>query len=126
VGAVGAVCSPTSPRPSPPLRGREGGIGRHGWLAGWPCDSYLPTMSTHTVAEAKNQLSKLIDRALRGEGIVITRRGQPVVELKPVRPVPRPIAEADIEWLRARRVGRAIPKTDAGTLVSEMRDEAER
>jgi hypothetical protein len=27
-------------------------------------------MSTHTVAEAKNQLSKLIDRALRGEGIV--------------------------------------------------------
>ncbi len=95
-------------------------------LAGWPCDSYLPTMSTHTVAEAKNQLSKLIDRALKGEGIVITRRGQPVVELKPVRPVPRPIAEADIEWLRARRVGRTMPETDAGTLVSEMRDEAER
>ena len=83
-------------------------------------------MSTHTVAEAKNQLSKLIDRALRGEGIVITRRGQPVVELKPVRPVPRPITEADIEWLRARRVGRTMPKTDAGTLVSEMRDEGER
>ena len=77
-------------------------------------------MSTHTVAEAKNQLSKLIDRALKGEGIVITRRGQPVVELKPVRPVPRPIAEADIEWLRARRVGRTMPKTDAGTLVGEM------
>jgi prevent-host-death family protein len=83
-------------------------------------------MSTHTVAEAKNQLSKLIDRALRGEGIVITRRGQPVVELKPVRPAPRPIAEADIEWLRARRVGGTMPKTDAGTLVSEMRDEGEK
>jgi prevent-host-death family protein len=83
-------------------------------------------MSTHTVAEAKNQLSKLIDRALKGEGIVITRRGQPVVKLKPVRPVPRPIAEADIEWLRARRVGRTMPKADAGTLVSEMRDEGER
>ena len=83
-------------------------------------------MSTHTVAEAKNQLSKLIDRALKGEGIVITRRGQPVVELKPVRPVPRPIDEADIEWLRARRVGRTMPKTDAGTFVSEMRDEGEK
>jgi len=83
-------------------------------------------MSTHTVAEAKNQLSKLIDRALKGEGIVITRRGQPVVELKPVRAAPRPIGEADIEWLRARRVGRAMPKTDAGTLVSEMRDEGEK
>jgi antitoxin (DNA-binding transcriptional repressor) of toxin-antitoxin stability system len=69
---------------------------------------------------------ELIDRALKGEGVVITRRGQPVVELKPVRPVPRPIAEADIEWLRARRVGRTMPETDAGTLVSEMRDEAER
>jgi prevent-host-death family protein len=94
----------------------------------WPDGhaSYLPTMSTHTVAEANNQLSKLIDRALRGEGIVITRRGQPVVELKPLRPVPRPIAEADIEWLRARRVGRSMPRTDAGTLVSEMRDEGEK
>jgi prevent-host-death family protein len=83
-------------------------------------------MSAHTVAEAKNQLSKLIDRALRGEGIVITRRGQPVVELKPVKPVPRPIAEVDIEWFRARRVGRTMPKTDAGTLISELRDEGEK
>ena len=83
-------------------------------------------MSTHAVAEAKNQLSKLIDRALTGEGIVITRRGQPVVELKPMRPVPRPITKADIEWLRARRVGGTMPTTDAGTLVSEMRDEGEK
>ena len=80
-------------------------------------------MSTHSVAEAKNQLSKLIDRALKGEGVVITRRGQPVVELKPVRPPPRPITEADIEWLRARRVGRKPAKTDAGTLLEQMRDE---
>jgi prevent-host-death family protein len=48
-------------------------------------------MSTHSVVEAKNQRSKPIDRALKGEGIVITRRGQPVVELKPVRPAPRPM-----------------------------------
>lgn len=82
-------------------------------------------MSTHSVLEAKSQLSKLIDRALKGEGIVITRRGQPVVELKPVRPPPRPITDADIEWRRARRVGRAMPKTDAATLVRQMRDEGE-
>jgi prevent-host-death family protein len=80
-------------------------------------------MSVHSIAEAKNQLSKLIDRALKGEGIVITRRGQPVVELRPVRPAPRPITEADIEWLRARRVGRKPSKVDAGTFVSQMRDE---
>ena len=65
-----------------------------------------PPMTTHSIAEAKNQLSELIDRALRGEPVVITRRGEPVVELKPVRPAPRPtqaITKADIEWLRARR-----------------------
>jgi prevent-host-death family protein len=83
-------------------------------------------MSTHSVAEAKNQLSKLIDRALEGEGIVITRRGEPVVELKPVRPAPRPITEADIEWLRANLVGRKMPETDAGQLVSDMRDKGEK
>jgi len=80
-------------------------------------------MSTHSVAEAKNQLSKLIDRALNGAGIVITRRGEPVIEFKPVRPPPRPVTEADIEWLRARRVGRKIARTDAGTLLRRMRDE---
>ena len=71
--------------------------------------------------------SELIDRALRGEPVVITRRGEPVIELKPVQPAPRPtpkaITRADIEWLRARRVGRTPAKTDAGTLVSQMRDE---
>jgi len=84
-------------------------------------------MTTHSIAEAKNQLSELIDRALRGEPIVITPRGEPVIELKPVQPAPLPtpkaITKADIEWLRARRVGRTPAKTDAGTLVSQMRDE---
>jgi prevent-host-death family protein len=83
-------------------------------------------MSTHSVAEAKNQLSKLIDRALKGEGVVITRRGQPVVELKPVSPVPGPMTDADIEWLRTRRVGKTMPKTNAGVLLGEMRDEGEK
>jgi len=32
-------------------------------------------MSTHTVAETKNQLSRLINGALNGEQIVVTRRG---------------------------------------------------
>ena len=83
-------------------------------------------MGIYSVAEAKNQLSKLIDRALGGEGVLITRRGEPVVELRAVRPAPRPITEADIEWLRARRVGKTMPKIDAGQLVSTLRDEGEK
>ena len=82
-------------------------------------------MSTHSVADAKDQLSKLIDRALKGETVVISRRGEPVVELKPVRPVPRPITELDLEWLRARRAGRIPAKTDAATLIRELRDQGE-
>ena len=79
-------------------------------------------MSQHSVAEARNQLSKLIDRALSGEGVVITRHGQPVVELKPVAAAPKRITAADIEWMAARRRGK-LTDEDAGTFVSRMRDE---
>jgi antitoxin (DNA-binding transcriptional repressor) of toxin-antitoxin stability system len=86
-------------------------------------------MSTHTVAETKNQLSKLINRALKGEHIVVTRRGQPVIEFKPVRAekkpadsMPRWTVEEQLEWLRAHRIGRISDK-DAATLIREMRDE---
>ena len=83
-------------------------------------------MSTYSVSEAKNQLPKLIDRALMGEGVVITRRGRPVVELKPVpsiAPEPRRVTEADLEWLRARRARLPASKIDAATFVRQMRDE---
>jgi prevent-host-death family protein len=85
-------------------------------------------MSTHSVAEAKSQLSKLINRALNGEGIVITRRGRPVVELKPVPAIPgQPprATKADLEWLRAHRARLTSCKTDAETLIRQMRDEGE-
>jgi prevent-host-death family protein len=43
-----------------------------------------------TVHEAKTHLSKLIERALRGEEVVIHRGSEPVVRLVPVtRPEPR-------------------------------------
>lgn len=38
--------------------------------------------------EAKNKLSALIERAERGEEIVITRRGLPVAKLVPFREIP--------------------------------------
>lgn len=80
-------------------------------------------MTTRSVAEAKNQLSELIDRALEGEPVVITRHGRPVVELKPLPEPPRRVTEADLEWLRQRRIKLAPGAEDAGTLVSRMRDE---
>jgi prevent-host-death family protein len=83
-------------------------------------------MGKHSVVDAKNNLSELIDRALKGEDVVITRHGQPVVELKPVPRPAKPITPEAIEWLKARRVGRRMPREDAATLVRRMRDEGER
>lgn len=83
-------------------------------------------MSTHSVAQAKNQLSELIDRALEGEAVVITRHGRPVVELKRIPEPARAVAPDDLDWLASRRIGRAPPPEDAGALVSGMRDEEER
>ena len=80
-------------------------------------------MTTHSVAEAKNQLSSLIDRALGGETVVITRHGTPVVELAVVGEHGRPMTAEDIDWLRRRRVGRRRAGVDAGQLLSDMRDE---
>ncbi len=80
-------------------------------------------MANHSVAEAKSHLSELIDRALKGEDVVITRHGHPVVELKPVCPPPRRITEAEIEWLRKHRIPRSGDTEDAATLVRRMRDE---
>lgn len=83
-------------------------------------------MSTHSVAQARNHLSELIDRALGGEGIVITRHGRPVVELRPVAQAMAPVSASDLDWLAERRVGRTVAGSDAGKLVSSLRDEGER
>ena len=42
-------------------------------------------MKQVNVHQAKTQLSKLIQMALRGEEVVIARRDEPVVRLQPVR-----------------------------------------
>jgi prevent-host-death family protein len=80
-------------------------------------------MTDYSVADAKARLSELIDRALEGEGVTITRHGKPVVEIKPVAKKPGPITKADIDWLEQRLVGKKTPKMDSGTLVRRMRDE---
>jgi antitoxin (DNA-binding transcriptional repressor) of toxin-antitoxin stability system len=81
-------------------------------------------MPTYSVAEAKNNLSELIDRALKGEGVLITRHGKPVVEFKPVPAPVGPVSDADLLWLAANRLQpKNEPAEDAGTLLSRIRDE---
>jgi prevent-host-death family protein len=45
-------------------------------------------MASISVYQARAELSRLIERALAGEEIVITRRGKPTVRLLPVEEAP--------------------------------------
>ncbi|MBP8297830.1 MAG: type II toxin-antitoxin system Phd/YefM family antitoxin [Burkholderiales bacterium] len=76
-------------------------------------------MTTCTVAEAKAHLSELLARVEGGEELVITRRGRPVAQLSPVRPVKRP---PDWQAIRTFRESQPAMATSANDLVREMRD----
>jgi antitoxin (DNA-binding transcriptional repressor) of toxin-antitoxin stability system len=58
--------------------------------------------------------------------VVITRHGQPVVELRPILAATKPIGSDSADWLTKHRVGQRKPKEDAVTAVRKMRDEWER
>ena len=71
-------------------------------------------MTAVGIFEAKNRLSELVERATRGEEIVITRRGQPVA-----RHVPPHVPNAADE---TRSLAARIRKSRAGqTLGDELR-----
>jgi antitoxin (DNA-binding transcriptional repressor) of toxin-antitoxin stability system len=83
-------------------------------------------VATYSVAEAKNNLSELIDRSLKGEGVLITRHGKPVVEFKPVPAQAGPVSDADLKWLASIRLQPSrSPAEDAGELITRIRDEDE-
>jgi prevent-host-death family protein len=63
-------------------------------------------MTTYSVADAKNGLPSLIDRALKGEEVIITRHGKPVAELKPVTQAPKMASHVSYAWLKSRRQAR--------------------
>ena len=63
-------------------------------------------MTTYSVAEAKNRLPSLINKALEGEEVVITRRGKPLVELRPASVKPLAPVGTDA-WLDARTRARS-------------------
>ena len=83
-------------------------------------------MSEHTVAEAEKNLAELVDRSLRGETVVLTRDGKPVVELRPVPQPTRGRIMGPQDW---DRLYSSLPKSsytgtiDGAALIREMRDE---
>ncbi len=77
-------------------------------------------MASYTIAEAKNQLPKLVDKAIAGETVTITRRGKPVARILSDTFAPMSI---DLDWLDSVRVEPSGPGADRRSLVEQMRDE---
>lgn len=80
-------------------------------------------MPHYSVATTKDKLSSLIDKALAGEEVVITRHGKPIVSLHVVQQEPKSVRNRQewIAYLEARR--RAEPALSGQDSVAEMRAE---
>lgn len=81
-------------------------------------------MSTYSIAQAKDQLSKLVDEVLEGKDVTITRHGKPVVEMRPagVR-AGEPVSKETLEWLRRQREKLPRYKGDSVADIRAMRED---
>ena len=81
-------------------------------------------MTTVGIFEAKNRLSELVERAGRGEEIIITRRGEQIARLMPALV---PDAPAQARQLAAQiRLSRAGQPLAGGVTLRELIDEGRR
>jgi prevent-host-death family protein len=76
-------------------------------------------MSTVTLAEAKSQLSNLLNQVEAGTEIIITRRGQPVARISAVEKPKNPVKS-----LAAFRSRMPSWRKTSSQLLKELRDES--
>jgi antitoxin (DNA-binding transcriptional repressor) of toxin-antitoxin stability system len=83
-------------------------------------------MARYSVAEAKNGLPRLIDKALSGEEVVITRHGKATVELRAVQESRQPERSQQewMDWIREQR--EAGPRLDITSLELKRLEEEDR
>jgi prevent-host-death family protein len=81
-------------------------------------------MRTASVRDAQHHLSRLLAEVEKGEEIVLTRRGQQVGKLVPVRPPEDPF-EVEVDWAQSIRERnenlRSLPQLQRNIVV-EMRE----
>lgn len=77
-------------------------------------------MKSVNLAQAKAQLSRLVEQAAAGETICITRRGKPIAQISAIARRRKPI---DIAALRALTEKMQMQPESAGEFVRRMRDE---
>ena len=76
-------------------------------------------MDSYNLAEAKANLSELVDRAAAGEAIEISKRGRPMVRMIPVT---KPRRRVDVDALRTLTDSIPDRGTSAADFIREMRD----
>lgn len=72
--------------------------------------------------DAKTHLSSLLDKVMRGEEVLITRRGTPVARLVPAKKAEQEDAHAVVDELRTLRAGMKLDGLD----WKQLRDEGRR
>ena len=72
--------------------------------------------------DAKTHLSSLLDKVMRGEEVLITRRGAPVARLVPAKKAEHDDAHAVVDELRTLRAGMKLDGLD----WKHLRDEGRR
>jgi prevent-host-death family protein len=82
-------------------------------------------MGTYSVADAKSGLPRLIDLALEGEEVIISRHGKPVAELRPVAAASSKAAPATYAWLKARRLARKPAGVTSVELLRQIYEDPE-
>lgn len=79
-------------------------------------------MPAYGIAEAKAKFSELIERAERGEEVLITRHGKPVVRWAPAadRNAGRRVTLGDLKQLRDSMPFQTVSTAD---IIRQLRDE---
>lgn len=77
-------------------------------------------MLTATLAQAKVQLSELLNKVEAGEEVVVTRRGRPVAQ---IRAVPKKLEPLPFEELAERRARMPTLDRPSYEILRELRDE---
>jgi prevent-host-death family protein len=84
-------------------------------------------MAEYSIADAKNNLPKLVDRAVAGEEVTLTRRGKKVAKIIAdpvvVECADRPAAFNDIGWLSSHQVQTNDPTFDGAQAIRAARDD---
>ncbi len=78
-------------------------------------------MGAFSIAEAKAQLSAIVQMVENGEAVTITKRGIPVAKIVPVKAPPMK-PKLDLEALRAFRDSITPMKESAVDMIRRMRD----